>query len=59
MRDGETRHEISSIRLIFVDRAAISDFLYLEPCLVWINPLIHCRRTVLVVGKVAKLEECR
>jgi hypothetical protein len=43
----------------FVDRPVNSDFLYLEPCLVWINSTIHYRYALLAAGKVAKLEECR
>jgi hypothetical protein len=45
--------------LDFVDRAVNSDFLYLQPCLVWINSTIHYRYALLAAGKVAKLEECR
>jgi len=45
--------------LDFVDRAVNSDFLYLKPCLVWINSTIHYRHALLAAGKVAKLEECR
>lgn len=55
---AETGTEWDRFVCFFVDRAANSDFLYLEPCLVSINPLIHYRRTALAAGKVAKLEEC-
>jgi hypothetical protein len=58
MRDRGIGHEITD-PLDFVDEAVNSDFLYLEPCLVWTDSMIHCRHAVLVAGKVAKLKECR